>query len=167
MIRTAEISADGLYRYTLGREWGDGGCLVWVMLNPSTADAEQDDPTIRRCIGFSKAWGYGSLTILNVYGLRATDPRELRRASDPVGPENKRIVREALVSAGGGVAAWGTQGGAEADALRQWWGSHARATGGGPLECLGTTKHGHPRHPLYVAKSAERELLRCERVAGS
>lgn len=88
---TAGISECGTYRYWLCREWSPGlDSLVWLMLNPSTADATQDDPTIRRCMGFARRWGYGGITVVNLYAYRATNPRDLLTAADPVGPENDR-----------------------------------------------------------------------------
>jgi len=89
----ADLSPDGFYRYSLGRRWTPGEKLLVVIgLNPSTADATQDDPTIRRCVGFAKRWGFGGLLMLNLFAYRATDPEELRgaiaRGLDPVGPLN-------------------------------------------------------------------------------
>src|SRR6185312_12359012 len=106
---SAYISDCGRYRYGLGREWDYPAkpALTFIMLNPSTADAEQDDPTIRRCIGFAKRDGFGALTVLNLYALRATDPRELERADDPKGPENDTMLRLHLKRGGTFVAAWG------------------------------------------------------------
>src|SRR5262245_13227298 len=107
---SAELSPCGRYRYALTRTWGDPKKVVcWVMLNPSTADADQDDPTIRRCLGFSRAWGAGGLVVVNLFALRATDPDQLRIAADPVGPDNDSHLSTAafgrLV-----VAAWGARG---------------------------------------------------------
>lgn len=143
--KAAVLSPCGTYRYELTRTWGAGKLVGWVMLNPSKADAEVDDPTIRRCMGFARAWGYNGIVVRNLYALRATDPRELWQHPDPVGPDNHR----ALASAGGEaltVCAWGSN----ADPVRAQAvvGSLiiARAT----LRCLGVTKDGQPRHPLYV-----------------
>ena len=83
---TAVISQDGLYRYHLERRWSDAPFLTFVMLNPSTADAEIDDPTIRRCVGFSKREGAGGIAVVNLYAFRATSPADLRQASAPYGP---------------------------------------------------------------------------------
>src|SRR5262249_14212908 len=95
--RAAVISDCGRYRYSLTRRWGDAAepRALFVMLNPSTADAEQDDPTIRRCIGFAKAWGMGSLEVVNLYALRATDPAALLSAPDPIGPKNDTMITSA------------------------------------------------------------------------
>lgn len=160
VARTADISECGRYRYSLGRRWGDGPVGVFVMLNPSTADAYQDDPTIRRCIGFAKREGWGGIEVVNLWAWRATDPKELlfgRRAiaSEVRGPLNTEAIREALSRASFAVAAWG----ATVDQLmrkglpRIAVESLARDANV-PLMCLGTTKDGHPRHPLYVPADA-------------
>ncbi len=114
------------------------------MLNPSTADAERDDPTIRRCAGFARSWGFGGMTVVNLFALRATDPARLRRARDPVGRDNDRHIA-AAASAGLVVVAWGVHG---------RLGERDRAVlallSGCRPGCLGTTRGGHPRHPLYL-----------------
>ena len=140
----------GRYRYVLRRDLGElaprhDGSVVWVMLNPSTADASQDDPTVRRCIGFTRAWGYGSLAVLNLYAFRATDPRIMRAMSADVrvGPDNDAWIARVVAEGALVVAAWG--------AHAEW--SRAREVAaiiGRPLHCLGVTGDGHPRHPLYV-----------------
>ena len=107
MYRCAEIDPTGAYRYTLERTW-DGGlpCIGWIMLNPSTADATQDDPTIRRCIRFSQSWGYGSLIVVNLFAHRATSPKDLFQAESPVGPNNDRYIRYTWALCGSLIAAW-------------------------------------------------------------
>ncbi len=93
MTGSAVLSECARYRYRLDRAWERDdhglGTVTWVMLNPSTADADVDDPTIRRCIGFSKAWGYNALTVVNLFAWRATSPRDLCAVEDPVGPDNE------------------------------------------------------------------------------
>lgn len=87
------LSDDGTYRYHLWREWdAHRPRVTYVMLNPSVADGLHDDPTIRRCVGFAKAWGFGGIDVLNLYALRATDPREIGWYADPVGPDNDRTI---------------------------------------------------------------------------
>jgi len=116
------------------------------MLNPSTADARDDDPTLRRCIAFSRAWGFGGLRVVNVVAYRASDPRVLLEASDLTGPRGARVLRRALREADAVVAAWGNvhpRLAAHAEAVR------ARLPEG--TWCLGLTARGEPRHPLYVA----------------
>ena len=137
------------YRYLLTRRWGPGPVMTWIMLNPSRADGMVDDPTIRRCVRFARAAGCTAIAVTNLYAWRTPDPRELRRVTDPVGPDNDAWIRAAAEAAACGpvVAAWGAR--AEparalavlkllADCFLQ------------PLQCLGTTAAGHPRHPLYL-----------------
>lgn len=150
MLKTATISPCGKYRYTLRRIWDHAlPPCYWIMLNPSTADDKEDDPTIRRVIGFSRSWGCGSADVFNLFALRATDPMALQLEDDPVGPENDHhlstIAKDRMV-----VAAWGTWGDYRSRALAM------RRMFDGRLICLGTTKDGHPRHPLYVRADAPR-----------
>lgn len=152
--RWASLSEDGVYRYDLGRRWGDGGHrLLWVMLNPSTADAHLDDPTIRRCTGFAKGWDYDEMVVVNLCAFRATDPAELGRAGDAFGPENSRFIDLHTADAEAVVAAWGAH---------PWASQVADSTLAGhrPLYCLGRTKAGHPRHPLYVRADQSLEVWR-------
>lgn len=148
--RWAEISDDGLYRFLLGRSWdADLPVCVFIMLNPSTADARTDDPTIRRCINFAKSLGYGSLLVGNLYAFRATDPRDLFKASDPIGGAKNDEVLVDLLSRGEVViAAWGAHGKPDrvADVLR--------LPGADKIKALGITQSGAPRHPLYIPGSA-------------
>lgn len=153
MTSAAIISPCGAYRYTLHRRipsvlrWVKP-CL-FVMLNPSTADATMDDPTIRRCIGFAKREGCTGLTVVNLFALRATDPAELAKHADPIGPDNSKHVVEQIdqhQGIGAIVVAWGSHPMARAHVCRPIVDLLA-ASG---ACCLGTTKDGHPRHPLYV-----------------
>lgn len=140
---------DGDYRYSLRRAWGDSGRCTFVMLNPSTADATQDDPTIRRCLGFARRLGCGELVVVNLYAWRATDPAALRRASDPFGPHNFAAVAQAACDAKYVVAAWGVNAQPEpALYARRLLNEY------GKVYALGFTKDGHPRHPLYVKADA-------------
>jgi hypothetical protein len=161
VIKTAEISECGLYRYHLGRSWDASlPSLTFVMLNPSTADADIDDPTIRRCIGFAKREGCGSINVVNLFAYRATDPSALKDAADPVGPFNPKWLQWTLDAARQNhttiVCAWGAHPLAEApgDAFINQ----------GPANCaavchLGLTKGGHPRHPLYIKGDQPLELF--------
>jgi hypothetical protein len=142
------------YRYTLFRDLGmRGPTLTVVMLNPSTADAVKDDPTIRRVIGYAQAWGNGALQVLNLFAFRATDPREMMTAADPVGPDNdEHLTRELLLAKSDQrfvLAAWGTHGGHRS---RDFHVLH-KLVDGVEWRCLGRTHHGYPRHPLYTPKS--------------
>jgi hypothetical protein len=118
------------------------------MLNPSTADAFQLDPTNRRCVGFAQAWGYGSMVTTNIFAFRSTDPASLRTAIDAVGPANDDAIVEAAVAADLVIAAWGTHGELQgrSDAVRELL-RKAEVS----LHVLRLTKAGHPGHPLYVA----------------
>lgn len=107
MIRTAVLSACGRFRYRLGRQWGEGGVLLFVMLNPSTADADVDDATIRRCVKFAQAHGFGALEVVNLYAFRATDPKDLRRAGYLAGPENDAHIAAAASECAAICVAWG------------------------------------------------------------
>ncbi|WP_439030249.1 DUF1643 domain-containing protein [Gordonia terrae] len=156
----AVISPDGKYRYWLERElpWsfyaGEGvapeTACAFIMLNPSTADATQDDPTIRRCKHFATALGASKLIVANLYAYRATNPAELRTVDDPVGPENTFYLQSAL-DARHVVVAWGTHASDEQVARLRALADNT------PLWCLGTTKAGAPRHPLYVPNTKELE----------
>jgi len=149
---SAVLSDDGVYRYELTRRWGPGRTATFVMLNPSTADAVMNDPTIRRCIGFSMRWGCGALRVVNLYAYRATDPRTLWATPDPVGPDNDLHLYEAASKASTEgaplVAAWG----ANAKPVRV--GQALRIPGFDQLSALGVTKAGQPRHPLYLRGDA-------------
>lgn len=150
LIRDAVISDDERYRYSLYREVNqDGhGTALFVMLNPSTADAYQDDPTIRRVMGFAKSWGRQGVYVANLYAIRATNPSVLPAVADPIGPENDIWLRrlEGMVS-NEVVAAWGANKYADPDRI-EWVNAilGARRT----VHCLGRTAKGSPRHPLYV-----------------
>ena len=139
---TAEMC--GEYRYTLTRLWDPAlPMITFVLLNPSTADAVQPDPTLRRCVSFAKREGYGGMVILNLYAFRTKDPKVMMAAADPVGPDNDRVLAGVM---GTVVAAWGTN----ADPARV-----SRVLALLPrLHALGITKNGHPRHPLYVRADA-------------
>lgn len=146
---SATISQCGLYRYTLERKWAIGDrTVLWVMLNPSTADHEVNDPTIRRCIGFSKAWGYDGLMVGNLYAYRATKPAALWEAGDNIdirGSENDAHLGRMAACASLIVAAWG----GNADHRRAVRTLHLLA-GLGVVHQLGATKGGMPLHPLYL-----------------
>jgi hypothetical protein len=146
--RAAKISDDGRYRYALLRRWGDGPAATFILLNPSTADAEHDDPTIRRCVRFARTWGYAALHVVNLYALRATDPAELLTADDPVGPDNDgyltRHAWRSRMAQAPLVAGWGV--GADPGRVRQVLAYPPMCD----LRCLGYTADGSPRHPLYM-----------------
>jgi hypothetical protein len=145
--RWAVIDDTEQYRYALTRIWEpDKPRICFVMLNPSTADGYTDDPTIRKCIGFARQWDYGSLAVVNLYAFRATDPKDLWKASFPVGPENDTFIKQAVRQSLAIVAAWG------ASARDEQRVAQVRRLLG-DANCLGKTKSGAPRHPLYVSYS--------------
>ena len=145
----AQFSDCGYYRYLLSRHWADTPRVVnFIMLNPSRADEFRNDPTVERCERRARAMGFSGFSVTNIFAWRDTDPHAMRRASEPTGPLNDAIITTAAQ---------------EADLVIAAWGSHASHRGRGPqvaqmltqagvpLHHLGLTKHGHPRHPLYVA----------------
>ena len=149
----AVLSGCGRYRYRLTRTWDP--CrprATFIMLNPSTADAADDDPTIRRCTSYARSWGLGGLTVVNLYAYRATDPADLWKVEDPVGPDNDDHLRAVLTTATAVgapvVAAWGAN--ARCDRVAAVMGF------AGAVTALGLTKSGQPRHPLYLRKKAQR-----------
>jgi hypothetical protein len=144
----AVISDCGKYRYLLRRTWDHAKMhALFVMLNPSTADAKLDDPTIRSCVRLVSGLGYGSIEVVNIFGWRATDPNELPKQADPVGPMNESIVAAAILRCDVVICAWGGNAMAARKSdflcgmIRRWK---------PPAYCFGTTKSGAPRHPLYV-----------------
>ncbi|MGK9199471.1 DUF1643 domain-containing protein [Sinorhizobium meliloti] len=144
---SAVISECGAYRYRLERQWdGDKAKVAFLMLNPSTADASQDDPTIRRCIGFAKAWGFGGLIVGNLFALRSTDPKALYDHPDPIGPDNDQHILAIAKSARKIVCAWGTHGN-----LHDRGREIAERLEFFDLVALKVTADGQPGHPLYLA----------------
>lgn len=146
---TVYFSPCRTWRYSLTRESAPQGhgTVAFIGLNPSTADESRDDPTIRRCTGFARGWGFARLEVLNLFAFRSTKPTALLAADDPVGPENDSTIAEVLGAADLVVCAWGAfpNGGRSAGVLELVTAPH----------CLGVTKNGSPRHPLYVRASAD------------
>jgi hypothetical protein len=148
----AILSKDGIYRYLLWRHWGPATlrCL-FVMLNPSTADANVDDPTINRVVGFASDWGFDGVEIVNAYAYRATQPKALYSIADPIGPDNEIHVRIAAAKAPLIVAGWGTHGATAQDRIVEW-------VGGKPIFALRINADNSPGHPLYVPASEPLKL---------
>ena len=146
---TAIYSDCERYRYSLTRVWEPTGRKVmFVMLNPSTATEVQNDPTVERCERRARALGFGAFQVTNIFAWRDTDPRKMRAAREPVGPENDAAILAGASWADQIVAAWGTHGahlsrGPAVETL-------LRGTGQ-KLFHLGLSKAGHPKHPLYIA----------------
>ena len=148
--REARLSDDGAYRYELVRMWGSGiSHILWVMLNPSIADASIDDPTIRRCTGFTSDWGFNAYTVVNLYAFRSTSPLRLRFAADTVGPENGQAIRGAARHAQLIICAWG-HAGPNANRPNEVVSLLVSAGHKDKLRRLGTRKNGQPRHPLML-----------------
>lgn len=150
---SAVISDCGLYRYRLERHALAGaGAVAWIMVNPSTADATQDDATIRKVIGFSERMGAGWAVVGNKFAWRATDVRELKTARDPVGPDNDDHLAQIMRDAAQVIVAWGPLAKLPPHLRRRWYKiAHIAEALGKPLMCFGTANDGHPRHPLMLA----------------
>lgn len=143
MQRDAFISECGRYRYALWCKWDERPFVGFCCLNPSIADANVNDPSFTRMMNFARAWGYGGVLVTNMFAWRATDPRDMLAAADPVGPDNDAVLRISYQECALTVAAWGTQGthrGRDA-AVRKMLPN---------LHYLRLTKGGHPGHPLYL-----------------
>jgi hypothetical protein len=159
----ALVSDCGRYRYSLTRRWApgtsaaDGNALVFVMLNPSTADATKDDPTIRKCMGFARRLGRGGIVVVNLFAWRATDPADLWRASaaghDVVGFANDAAIRGALRTSADVVLAWGAQPAARVRTRVREVLELVELEGKSAL-CLGVSADGSPRHPLMLPYAA-------------
>ena len=146
MEKSAILSAARKYRYVLTRIWDETKpTVVFIGLNPSTADEEADDKTIRKCIGYAKRWGYGKLIMANLFAFRSTDPSLLKRVEDPVGPDNDSYIQKCVSESNLVIACWGNHGKllnrdkVLMDSLPN-------------LVCLKRNKNGTPHHPLYLSK---------------
>jgi hypothetical protein len=146
--RGATFDPTAIYRYQLWRVWDETlPRVLFVMLNPSTADAERDDPTIRRCVAYAKAWGHGGLEVVNLFALRSTSPKLIYTHASPVGKDNDPYILESAYRAGIIVAAWGTHG--EHRARDRHVGA-LLSLHGFKLHSLKITAKGLPQHPLYL-----------------
>jgi hypothetical protein len=165
----AVLSDCGRYRYLLARTWddylGEGewwdrapqrALMVFVMLNPSTADGREDDPTIRKCIGFARRNGCGGILVVNLFAWRETHPKLLPRGPEVIGEHNEEFIgialRNPLLAIG--VAAWGRM---STRLHRQSASTRVAAQCARRLHCLGTTQDGSPRHPLMLPYSTPLE----------
>ena len=150
---SAKLSSCRHYRYTLARVWdASGPTVMFVGLNPSTADAKINDATVRRCIGFAQSWGFGKLILTNLFAFRSTDPIALRDVRDPVGPYNDHWIVESSRTADLTVVAWGIHG-------RLHERDHDVLSQLNEPRCLGKTKSGAPRHPLYLRADSPLQLF--------
>jgi hypothetical protein len=152
---SARFSLDRRHRFTLQRIWGAGPAVLFVMLNPSIADERRLDPTVRKCVGFAKRWGFESLLVGNLYSLVSTYPEHVPKDPEPVHPETDAALLEMARAAECVVAAWGTQPflNTRAYHVTKFLARERE------IQCLGFTKDGWPRHPLYRSYEADRELF--------
>jgi hypothetical protein len=144
----ADFSSCRVYRYRLWRTWGEGKPLVWIMLNPSTADEVANDPTIERCERRARMWGHGGIVVANLFALRSTDPKALRGHADPIGPDNDETLRAVCRDAGMVICAWGQHGKFLARAAKVH--RLIKSAGIQPY-ALRLGKDGQPAHPLYLS----------------
>lgn len=155
LVSDARFSADRKYRYSLTRTWARvKPTIAFIMLNPSTADETKLDPTVRRCVGFAQAWGYGGIEVGNLFALRSTDPSALKGHPDPIGEDNDEYLLGILDSNDATICAWGNGG--------RWYGQGKAVKlllqKYGPLYHLGLTKAGEPKHPLYLRADTKMEV---------
>lgn len=151
ITRTADFSLCRTWRYTLIRTWDvDKPSVLFILLNPSTADEVHDDHTNRRGIGYAMDWGFGGVTFCNLFAVRTPEPKIMMQAPDPVGPDNDTWIKQEIRKAGKVVAAWGAHGAFKNRDLevRQIFKSS-----GVRVSHLGLTKYGHPKHILYLGRS--------------
>lgn len=142
----ATFSTCRKWRYSLWRVWdAEKPRVAFIGLNPSTADEEENDPTVRRCINYARGWGYGGMYMLNIFGIRATDPRVMKKAEDPIGPMNDDYILDEITKSELILCCWGAHG-----AHRGRSDEVAEMLKGRQLHCLGTTNAGEPKHPLYL-----------------
>lgn len=161
MIETgAAFSPDRRYRWSLYRRWAEGGSVLFICLNASTADETKDDPTVRRCVNFARDWGYGAMSVGNLFGLRSMDPNLLYTTFDPIGLENDYRLSVMAKDADRIVLAWGNHGKCRGRAEQVtamlkapalFWALRDRSViwPAKPLYCFGVNKSGEPVHPLY------------------
>ncbi len=153
----AVISDCGKYRYLLRRTWDHAKPrALLIMLNPSTADARQDDATISSCVRLLAGLGYGSMEVVNVIAWRATDPSEVAKQEDPIGPRNLTIIEAAIGRCDVAICAWGAYPPAKQYAIEPLNAIRSRRPA---VYCFGKTKHGAPKHPLYIKSGTQLETF--------
>lgn len=157
----AIISECGNYRYQLWRIWNNTKPnVLFIMLNPSTADTINNDPTIRRCIGFAKTWGFGGLYVGNLFAYRSTDHNRLKWVDNPVGVDNILHINEMASKSVKIVLAWGGNG--PATEIKSLYGVMNRS-----FHCMGITKSGEPKHPLYLKKNLSSKPFNLIKIANT
>lgn len=166
MKRETTFSPCRKYRYTLWREWGidlltdctgdakgTNSYVMFIGLNPSTADETNDDPTIRKCVGYAQRWGYGALCMTNLFALRATDPRVMKMAHEPIGEDNPLTILRVALNADMIICAWGRDGAYLNRGDRVI--TNLRDNGIKKMHHLGLNSDGTPKHPLYLKSRLE------------
>jgi hypothetical protein len=155
-ISGATFSDCRKWRYALWRRWEEGGTdCVFIGLNPSTADEFQNDPTITRCIRFARDWGHARFVMLNLFGWRATLPKNMKAQAEPVGAENDTVIEQFTAGAHTIVAAWGNHGTYQERDILATYRRSGSAILADRLQCLEITGEGCPKHPLYVAAATK------------
>lgn len=150
----AVFDETGNYRYRLWRRWEQGlPSICFVMLNPSTADCTDNDPTISRCVNMASNWGYGAIEVVNLFAYKTTKPRDLWLAQDPIGSHNDMHIKRAAAHCSGCVIAWGNLPISRVERSK----SVLKLLAGKNLFCLGLTKLQQPRHPLYLSNEVNLE----------
>lgn len=153
IYRSADFSLCRKWRYTLIREWNDNlPRVVFILLNPSTANELKDDPTNRRGIDFARRWAYGSVVFVNLFAVRSPNPQIIKEVSDPIGPENDEYILKECKRADLIICAWGTKGfqfGRDRAVL---------SIIPRPIYSLGLTKENYPQHPLYLKNKTKPEI---------
>ncbi len=155
----ATISEDGRFRTRLWRIWSEAPRVLWVMLNPSTADAIKPDPTLDTIIDFTQRWGFGGVEIVNLYDFRTPSPKVLREAGYPQSHDNEAVLRALMqtITNDCGIVVIACGAHAQPNRLHNfWWDSQLL---GVPLYHLGRNKNGSPKHPLYLKRDTKRELF--------
>lgn len=147
------------YRYGLYREipGGESRTMAVIACNPSTADHEQGDPTVTRCINRAKEMGFGGFEMLNIFAWRATDPKDMRRAIEPIGLENDEFIRHTVNQCDMVICAWGTHG-----KYKDRGDAVLKLLKDVDLYALKITKSGHPQHPLYISNKTKPVLWRAK-----
>ena len=157
--RSACFDSTGQYRYQLDRQWDETlPAIALVMLNPSRADHQHDDPTLRRCMRLAQDWQYGSLTVVNLFAYCTSSPQVLKAVDDPIGVENDAAILQACQQAPCILLAWGNAGTLHQrdrivlELLTPWRDR---------CHCLGLTRAGQPRHPLYIPRKTQPRPFVC------
>ena len=155
MRRDAIFSEDRKYRYILSRIWDETKpTVLFIGLNPSTADETEDDPTIRKCINFAKTWGYGGIYMANLFAFRSTNPENLRNEQDPVGSDNNSFIKKYLGESERTIVCWGNKGNIN-NRSEEVYNLLVNSPHHNSLHCLKINQTGEPHHPLYLPLDIE------------